>query len=152
RTLMIDATYAGGQAPPPLTPAQAARELKARLEKLRSAGKKVDLNAKPATQLSMDNNRIWIGAMDALIAGAGRADVRAGVMNVLSTIAAVHSERDGGTISITNTDFPDHYQETLIVGAESGVIEQMIGGTAGQAPDVTVNYRVQRVTAAEVLH
>jgi hypothetical protein len=32
------------------------------------------------------------------------------------------------------------------------VIEKLIGGTAGQIPDVTVRYDVRRVTAADVLH
>jgi hypothetical protein len=100
----------------------------------------------------MDDNRIWIGAMDALIAGAGRADVRAGVMNLLSTMPAVHSERDGDTISITNTDFSDHYQETLIVAASSGVIQKMVGGVAGQTPDMTIDYDVRRVTSADILN
>jgi hypothetical protein len=89
--------------------------------------------------------------MDALIAGAGRADVQAGVMNLLSTIPAVHSARAGDTISITDTDFPHHYQETLIVDARSGVIRKMVGGVAGRSPDVTVDYEVRRVTAADVL-
>ncbi len=152
RALMIDATFAGGKAPPPTTAGQAARELKARQEKLRSAGIKVDPDEKPATQRSIDDNRIWIGAMDALIAGAGRADVSAGVMNLLSTIAAVHSERDGGAITITDAGFSGHYEETLIVDAGTGAIEKMIGGVAGQTPDVTVDYDVRRVTAAAVLN
>ena len=62
----------------------------------------------------------------------------------MSTRPAVHSERDGATISITNTDVSDHYQETLIVAASSGVIQTMIGGVAGQTRDVTVDYDVQR--------
>ena len=100
---------------------------------------------------SIDDNRIWIGAMDALIAGAGRADVSAGVMNLLSTIPAIHSARVGDTVTITNTDFPDSYQETLVVDARTGAIEKMVGGVAGQTPDVTVRYDVRRVTAADVL-
>ena len=39
----------------------------------------------------IDNNRVWMGSMDALIAGAGRADVRAGVMKLLATIPKVRS-------------------------------------------------------------
>jgi hypothetical protein len=147
RTRMIDATYADGRPP---TPDQIAAAKKTALEKLRAAGKKL-ADVKPVSQESMDDNRLWIGAMDALIAGGGRTDVRAGVMNLLSTVAAVHSERDGAVISITNTDFPDHYQETLIVGADSGVIEKMIGGTAGAAPDVVVTYDVKRVQASDWL-
>jgi hypothetical protein len=64
----------------------------------------------------------------------------------------VHSSRDGEVISITDTGFPGRYRETLIVDARTGVIEKMVGGTAGQTPDVTVRYDVRRVTAADVLH
>jgi hypothetical protein len=144
RTRMIDATFAGGRPP---TPAEVARAQRLAQEKARATG----IELKPVSRESMDNNRLWIGAMDALIAGAGRADVRAGVMNLLSTVAAVHSERHGNTIAITNTDFTGHYEETLIVGARSGVIEKMTGGVAGRPPDVTVDYAVRRVTAAGIV-
>ena len=145
RTQMIDATYADGRPP---TRAEVARAKRVAQEKARAAGTQL----KPVSQRAMDDNRLWIGAMDALIAGAGRADVRAGVMNLLSTVATVHSERAGAAISITNTGFSDDYRETLIVDAGSGVIQKMVGGTAGKAPDVTVDYDVQRVTAADILH
>jgi hypothetical protein len=72
-------------------------------------------------------------------------------MDLLSTVPAVHSERDGDTISITNGDFGDGYQETLIVDATSGVIRKMVGGVAGRTPDVTVDYDVRRVTAASIV-
>jgi hypothetical protein len=145
RTQMIDATYADGKPP---TRAEVARSRQVAQEKAQATG--TELN--PVSRKAMDDNRLWIGAMDALIAGAGRADVRAGVMNLLSTVPTVRSERAGAAISITDTGFSDDYRETLIVDAGSGVIEKMVGGTAGKAPDVTVDYDVQRVTAADVLH
>ena len=72
----------------------------------------------------IDDNRVWIGAMDALIAGAGDPDVRAGVMRLLSTIATVKVTDHGATLDIRNTDFPDGYAETLTVDAETGVIAE----------------------------
>ena len=83
----------------------------------------------------MDNNRIWIGAMDSLIAGAGDPDVRAGVMKLLATIDAVKVTEHGATLDITNSDFvPDGYAETLTVDAETGVIRTMTGGKVGRTP------------------
>ena len=53
----------------------------------------------------------------------------------------------GATLEITNTDFSDGYQETLVVDAQTGVIEKMIGGDAGKTPSVTVTYDIKRVDA-----
>jgi hypothetical protein len=52
---------------------------------------------------------------------------------------------------LRNSDFPNGYEETILLDASTGVMQQMIGGTAGQAPDVVVTYDIKRVTAAEVL-
>ena len=99
----------------------------------------------------IDNNRVWMGSMDALIAGAGRADVRAGVMKLLATIPKVGVEQGDGVLSIRNADFPDGYVETLIVDDRTGVLRTMIGGDAGQKPSVVVEYEITRVTARDVL-
>jgi hypothetical protein len=94
------------------------------------------------------DNRAWFGSMDALLAGAGRADVRAGVMQILATMPKVKATRTEDTLTITQTDFSDGYEETLIVDAQSGVPIQFIGGDHGKAPSVTVDYDIKRVTAA----
>ncbi len=105
----------------------------------------------PAPQIVIDNNRVWMGSMDALIAGAGRADVRAGVMKLLATIPKVGVEQGDGVLSVRNADFPDGYVETLIVDDRTGVLRTMIGGDAGQEPSVVVEYEITRVTARDVL-
>ena len=40
----------------------------------------------PDESQAQDDNRVWIGCMDALLAGAGRPEVRSGVLFLLSTI------------------------------------------------------------------
>ena len=136
---MIDATWAGGHEPtkPPKLGAAEKAVIK----------RKQPANVKPASKLTIDNNRIWLGSMDALIAGAGDADVRAGVMKLLSTMPLVKVSDHGATLDLTNTDFSDHYQETLTVDAKTGVIEKLVGQTAGQPPSVTVTYDIKRVDA-----
>jgi hypothetical protein len=99
----------------------------------------------------IDDNRVWIGAMDALIAGAGDIDVRAGVMKLLSTIAAVKVSDLGATLDIRNSEFPDGYAETLTVDAKTGVIQKMTGGVVGRTPDVVVDYDIKRVDYQDVL-
>jgi hypothetical protein len=86
-----------------------------------------------------------------LIAGAGDADVRAGVMKLISTIGAVKVTDHGATLDIRNTEFPDGYAETLTVDAKTGVIRKMTGGVVGETPGVVVDYDIERVDAADVL-
>ncbi len=104
-----------------------------------------------ASPRSIANNRVWIGCMDALIAGAGRADVRAGVMKLLAMMPEVKVEPGDGVLRLRMTDFPDGYEETLVVDDATGVIREMVGGTHGERPSVVVTYDVRRVTAADVL-
>src|SRR5262249_25503479 len=136
------------------TPAPSAENeaAKARAEKMRAV--KAKNNAKhlpPASPQSIANNRVWNGGMDALIAGAGRTDVRAGVMKLLAAMPEVKVEPGDGVLNIRMTDFPESYEETLVIDDHSGVIEKMIGGTHGKQPSVVVDYDVRRVTAADVL-
>jgi hypothetical protein len=156
RAKMIAATLAPDNSAPKLTDAQKAEaqaaEEKARNEKLaaaKKAGTWVDEKVSPR---SLDNNRVWIGAMDALIQGAGDPQVRSGVMKLMATMPEVKIAQGDGTLTLTQTDFPRHYQEALVVDAKTGVITKMVGGTAGKRPDVVVTYDVRRVTAADVLN
>jgi len=100
------------------------------------------------------DNRVWFGSMDALLAGAGRPDVRAGVLRLMATLDGVEvreAERDGrATLELANSDFGDGYVETLIVDAGSGVPVGFVGGVPGQEPGVTMTYDVDRVTTARV--
>jgi hypothetical protein len=45
---------------------------------------------------------------------------------------------------------PGNYQETLVIGAKTGVPVTFTGGVPGQAPGVTVTYQVSRVSMADI--
>ena len=100
------------------------------------------------------DNRVWFGSMDALLAGAGNPDVRAGVLVLVATLEKVtvaEGERNGRqTLELANSDFTDGYVETLIVDAGTGVPVGFTGGVPGQVPGVTMVYDVDRVTTAKV--
>ncbi len=146
RQAMIDATYAPGtQASAEAAPPSPA------LAKKRALAKKGGWTAEKISPRSLDNNRVWLGAMDMLIAGAGDPQVRSGVMKLIATMPEVKVEQGDGVLNLRQTDFPRGYQETLTVDDRTGVITRMTGGTAGQAPDVTVDYDIKRVTAADVI-
>ena len=155
RAKMIAATLAPDNSEPKLTAAQKAEaakaEAKARAQKL-AAAKKAGIDVgKPASPRSLDNNRVWIGSMDALIEGAGDPQVRAGVMRLMATMPEVKITQGDGTLTLTQTDFPRGYQEALVVDDKTGVITKMTGGVAGRTPDVVVSYDIKRVMASEVL-
>jgi hypothetical protein len=105
----------------------------------------------PAPKRVIDNNRVWFGSMDTLIAGAGDPAVRAGVMKLFNTIEAVRVTDRGATLEIANTEFSGGYVETLTVDARTGVIQKMTGGVSGKRPDVVVDYDIKRVDADDVL-
>ena len=147
RRKMIDATFGPKGEPAPGTGVDKAA-IAARDEKLKHL---TGPTPTPAPKLMIDDNRVWTGAMDALIAGAGDPDVRAGVMRLLSTIAAVELSDHGATLDIRNPEFPDGYAETLTVDAQTGVIRKLTGGVPGKTPDVVVDYDIERVTASDIL-
>jgi hypothetical protein len=124
-------------------------------------------NADPPDESQLqDDNRVWIGCMDALLAGAGQPDVRSGVLLLLSTMTAVTTEeqtRDGRKVlALANAGFldessaesrkafPGGYVETLYVDAESGIPVGFTGGVPGQEPSVTMTYDIERTTPARV--
>jgi hypothetical protein len=103
--------------------------------------------ADPKTQLE---GAIWSHSLDALIAGAGRPDVRAGVLRLLDSIDRV-SVRAGTlagrpVLTLTAALFvPDGYQEQLVIDASTGKPLRFHGGMAGEPPSVTITYEVKRV-------
>ncbi|WP_028066308.1 hypothetical protein [Solirubrobacter soli] len=149
RRKMIDATFGPKGEPAPGTGVDQAAEQAARRKKL--AAKLTGPTPTPAPKSIIDNNRVWIGSMDALIAGAGNIEVRAGVMQLISTIGGVKVTDHGATLDIRNTEFPDGYAETLTVDAKTGVIQKMTGGVPGKTPEVVVDYEITRVDAEDVL-
>jgi hypothetical protein len=106
--------------------------------------------------VSGDDNYIWENSQDALIAGAGKPQVRAGVLRILSTLPEVTVTRTttGGqptlTLHATGAALSGDYEETLVIGASNGVPVMFYGGADGQAPGVTVTYQVSRVSLADI--
>jgi len=123
----------------------------------RAAGRRTSaqLRTDPKRRAELVENVLWGNTMDALVAGAGRADVRAGAMKLLATSPTVKVTKDTvagrDVLHVTETSFADGYTETLTVDGGTGVITKMTGGVAGQPPSVTVDYDVERVTGADTL-
>jgi hypothetical protein len=45
---------------------------------------------------------------------------------------------------------PGSYQETLVIGAQTGIPVTFTGGVPGHAPGVAVTYQVTRVTLTDI--
>ena len=116
------------------------------------------VQAAEAGTFSFDaDNYIWIDSEDALQAGAGNPEVRAGVLRILSTLPGItvaHSEVAGQpALTITATGTPDliaNYHETITINASTGIPISLVGGANASAPSVTVTYHVSRVTIAAI--
>lgn len=106
----------------------------------------------PATPAQLLDGAVWSNALDTLVAGAGRRDVRAGVLRVLATVDTVdvRATTTGGrdVLALRARLFPDGYVEHLTIDATTGVPLRFEGGYPGARPTVVVTYDVQRVTAA----
>jgi len=103
------------------------------------------------------DNYIWENSLDALTAGSGQPQVRAGVLRILSTLpeVAVTSTTTSGQPTLTlRASAPaapaTGYQETLVIGANSGIPVRFTGGVPGHAPGVTITYQVTRVTLSDI--
>lgn len=102
------------------------------------------------------DNYAWGDSQDAMIAGAGNPQVRAGVLQILATLPGVtvtQGTSDGTpTLVLTagSQEFGMNYEEQLTINAETGMPIQFVGGAPGGAADTTVDYRVARVTLSDV--
>jgi hypothetical protein len=92
-----------------------------------------------------------------LLAGAGDPQVRAGVLKLLATVPQVQVTQGTlngePTLVLTASVLSSKsgvYQEQLILDANTGIPVQMIGRNVGQTPDVTVDYKISRVTVASI--
>ena len=122
-------------------------------EKIAAMEKVTENPRPPRTRSQREDEVIWGSGMNALLAGAGRTDVRAGVFALLATVPSVHVDEKavaGGRklLALKATYFSDGYVEELDVDAETGVPLQFIGGNPGEEPGVIVDYTVTRETAA----
>jgi hypothetical protein len=116
------------------------------------------------------DNYVWENSEDALIAGAGNPEVRAGVLRLVSVLPGI-TVTDGTvdgqpTLTLTagaaevgdmesakanpggaGTETP--YQEAITINADTGIPLGFVGGPPGQTT-VTVNYVVTRVNLADI--
>ncbi|HEX3617008.1 MAG TPA: hypothetical protein VHU61_10750 [Solirubrobacteraceae bacterium] len=132
---------------------QLSAELRQKRAQMETQVKKENLRA----VMSSHDGMIWDNGMDALLAGAGNPQVRAGVLKLYAAIPQI-STSDGTlngkpTLDVTASLLSSNsglYQEQLVLDANTGVPLEMIGGNKGQAPTVTVYYTVSRTTIAAV--
>jgi len=119
------------------------------------------------------DNYVWEDSEDALVAGSGNPQVRAGVLRLVSALPDISVTRgtvDGQpTLTITagaaelgyaglskptkahpkGTPTGPAYQESITINADTGIPLGFVGGPAGQ-PAVTVTYVVTRVNLADI--
>ncbi|AGZ40992.1 hypothetical protein [Actinoplanes friuliensis] len=101
------------------------------------------------------DNALWAYSTQALSAGDGNTEVRAGVLRLLSTIDAV-SVKDSttnGTATLTIIAGPEVFggagDEVLTVDAKTGMLVKDVSTVPG-LPKSTTTYESSRVTAAEL--
>jgi hypothetical protein len=115
------------------------------------------------------DNYVWENSEDALVAGSGNPQVRAGVLRLVSALPGItvtHGTVDGQpTLTLTagaaemgyagiNEANPKAaagppYQEAITINADTGIPLGFAGGPAGK-PAVTVTYVVTRVKLADI--
>ena len=115
------------------------------------------------------DNYVWEDCQDALIAGSGNPQVRAGVLRLVSALPGItitHGTTDGqptltltagsaelGFAAIDPGNSKDAagslYQEAITINADTGIPLGFTGGPAGK-PDVTITYVVTRVSLASI--
>jgi hypothetical protein len=115
------------------------------------------------------DNYVWENCQDALIAGSGNPQVRAGVLRLVSALPGITVTHGAGhgrpTLTLTagaaELGFMDNekanpgagtaavYQEAITINADTGIPLKFVGGTAGKVA-TAVTYGVTRVKLAEI--
>ena len=115
------------------------------------------------------DNYVWENCEDALVAGSGNPQVRAGVLRLVSALPGItvtHGTADGQpTLTLTagaaelgsagtgkanpKADTGPAYQEAITINADTGIPLGFAGGPAGKIA-VTVTYVVTRVNLADI--
>jgi hypothetical protein len=134
------------------------------------SGQLKDISAKGGA--GQIDNYVWENSQDALIAGSGNPQVRAGVLRLLSLLPdiTITNGTANGQPTLTLTaggaefanpataalkkkvlkdDPGSAYQEALTINADTGVPLKFVGGPAGHV-GTTVNYVVTRVSLADI--
>jgi hypothetical protein len=101
---------------------------------------------------------IWSDATDALEAGAGNPQVRAGVLRLLSTVSGVvvtHGTLDGQPTLVVGEVTPGlngngTSEGAMTLNASTGVPLKYTDGAVGKTPESTTTYKVSRVTVADI--
>jgi hypothetical protein len=101
---------------------------------------------------------VWSDATDALEAGAGNPQVRAGVLRLLSTVSGVvvtHGTLDGQPTLVVGDVRPSlngngRFESAMTLNASTGIPLEYTDGPLGQTPDSTTTYQVSRVTVADI--
>jgi hypothetical protein len=101
---------------------------------------------------------VWGDATDALEAGAGNPQVRAGVLRLLSTVSGVvvtHGTLDGQPTLVVGDVTPSfngqgRSEAVMTLNASTGIPLKYTDGTVGKTPDSTTTYKVSRVTVAGI--
>lgn len=131
---------------PPIDQAIARAKLDA--EGVKATGKDADVPT------SLFDNYAWEDSLDALTAGAGDPQVRAGVLQILATIPGVtvtQGTSDGQPTLVLTAGAQEvgpGYNEQLTINADTGVPIQFVGGSTGGTRATTIDYKVSRVTFA----
>jgi hypothetical protein len=119
------------------------------------------------------DNYVWENCEDALVAGSGNPQVRAGVLRLVSAlpdVSVTHGTVDGQpALTLTagaaelgyagvskptkanpkGTPTGPAYQEAITINADTGIPLGFVGGPVGN-PGVTVTYVVTRVNLADI--
>ena len=119
------------------------------------------------------DNYVWENCEDALVAGSGNPQVRAGVLRLVSALPGItvtHGTADGQpTLTLTagaaelgyagvskptkanpkGTPTGPAYQEAIIINADTGIPLAFAGGPAGKVA-ISVTYAVTRVNLADI--
>ena len=115
------------------------------------------------------DNYVWEGCEDALVAGSGNPQVRAGVLRLVSALPGItvtHGTVDGQpTLTLTagaaelgnvgigkadpKADTGPAYQEAITINADTGIPLEVASGPAGKVTG-TVTYVVTRVNLADI--
>jgi hypothetical protein len=101
---------------------------------------------------------VWSDAIEALEAGAGNPQVRAGVLRLLSTVSGVtvtHGTLDGQPTLVVGEVTPGskgngRSEAAMTLNARTGVPLEYTDGQVGKTPDSATTYKVSRVTLAAI--
>lgn len=152
---MADAPDPGHVVPPATVPS--AADIAAAQRKLAAiSGKSVSVSAaRQRAAGTLYDNYVWENSLDAIIAGSGDPQVRAGVLRMLATLpgVTVTQQTTNGvpTLTLTGTapEVGSDRVEALTINADTGAPIKLVGGLP-QGPDGVVMYGVSRVDTAHL--